>query len=71
MIPRRVLGKRQPRPAGKLTPPSPEQREWMQTMASKRTHVPKGVFRYRSMEEANADWERWHAAALVEKPAVR
>jgi hypothetical protein len=39
-------------------------------MALTRTRVPKGVFRYRSMAEANADWERWHAelvAAMARK----
>jgi len=71
MTPRRTIGKRTPRPAGTLRPPTAEQRAWMQQMARKRTRVPKGVFRYRSMEEANADWERWHAAALVEKPDIR
>ena len=71
MKPRRTLGKRTPRPVGTLQPPSREQREWMQQMARKRTCVPKGVFRYHSMAEANADWERWHAAALAEKPTIR
>ena len=68
MIPRRTIGKRAPRPVGKLQPPTAEQRAWMRQMARKRTCVPKGVFRYHTMEEANADWERWHAAALVEEP---
>jgi hypothetical protein len=39
-------------------------------MALPCTRVPKGVFRYRSMTEANADWERWHAelvAAMARK----
>ena len=40
----------------------------MTHMAPPRTHVPKGVFRYRSMQEANADWERWQADALTAGP---
>lgn len=68
MKPRRTLGRRTPRPVGTLQAPSREQREWMQKMAPKHSCVPKGVFRYRSMAEANADWERWHAAALVKTP---
>ena len=27
--------------------------------------VPKGVFRYRTHEEANADWEKWMAETIV------
>ena len=71
MKPRRILGKRHPRPAGALQAPSAEQRERMLKMARKHTRVPKGVFRYRTIEEANRDWERWHADALVEKPDIR
>ena len=63
----RTVGKRQPRPVGRLQAPSIQQREWMLKMAARRTRVPKGVFRYRSIEEANEDWERWQAAALADK----
>lgn len=28
--------------------------------------MPKGIFRYRSHEEANADWERWNAELVAE-----
>jgi hypothetical protein len=34
-------------------------------MAPTQTCVPKGVFRYRSLREASADWERWQAAAVT------
>lgn len=70
MTPRRTVGKRRPTPAGRLQPPSAEQRAWARSMARQRTCVPKGVFRYHRIEDANADWERWHAAALVEKPVL-
>jgi len=46
-----------------------QQREWMLKMAARRTRVPKGVFRYRSIEDANEDWERWQATALADKAA--
>jgi hypothetical protein len=31
--------------------------------------APKGVFRYRSHAEANADWERWTADAMARQAA--
>jgi hypothetical protein len=34
-------------------------------MGQTRTATPKGVFRYRSMAEANLDWERWHAELVT------
>jgi len=58
----RTVGKRAlPQPG---QPPSAEARSAMTAMANYRTAVPKGVFFYRSHEEANSDWERWQAAAM-------
>lgn len=62
----RTIGNRQPPPAGYLRPPSAEERAWVAAMARHRTRVPKGVFRYRSHAEANADWERWQAQGIAE-----
>jgi hypothetical protein len=45
--------------------PTPEEIEWIRAMSNYRTRVPKGVFRYRSHAEANADWERWHAELVA------
>jgi hypothetical protein len=59
----RVLGKRvSSRVIGE--PPAAIDR----TAAASFTHgvrAPRGVFRYRSHEEANADWERWQAERLA------
>jgi hypothetical protein len=62
----RTVGTRIHRPRGVLVAPTPEEYEWSRQMACYRTRVPKGVFRYTSMEEANADWERWHAELVAE-----
>ncbi len=67
---RRVVGVREPLPGGKLRGPSPEERAWVRRMAGGETRTPKGVFRYRSMEEANADWERWHAEMVTEDVSI-
>ena len=62
---RRTIGRRSQRPVGVLAPPSAEEIAWREAMSRTRTRVPKGVFRYASIEEANADWERWHADSVV------
>jgi hypothetical protein len=62
----RIIGQRRQRPVGELRPPTAEERAWVRAMASRRSRVPKGVFRYRTMDEANADWERWHVELVVE-----
>lgn len=59
----RVVGARRKAPAGALPPP--ESRAAMTQMAQYRTRVPKGIFRYRSHEEANRDWEQWTVDAMV------
>lgn len=66
----RTIGSRTQRPPGVLRLPTPEEREWVRAMARRRTRVPKGVFRYRSIEEANADWERWHVDMVADAVSV-
>jgi hypothetical protein len=69
---RRSVGRRKQRPGGVLRAPTPQEVQWSATMGRYRTRVPKGVFRYRSMAEANADWERWHVdlvAAAADRDA--
>ena len=61
----RVAGRRAPPPVGVL--PSPEARAAMTRMANYLTCAPKGVFRYKSHEEANRDREKWQVAAVVSK----
>ena len=72
--PRRVIGRRRtPALAERARDalrgqagPTREEIEWIRAMSQYRTRVPKGVFRYRSREEANADWECWHAELVAE-----
>ena len=66
----RVLGHRQQPQLGDLRAPTAAERAWVIRMASAQTRVPKGIFRYRNMQQASADWERWQieAIALVPKP---
>jgi len=40
-------------------------------MAVRKTRVPKGIFRYATMAEENADWERWDAELVAEKARKR
>ena len=66
----RTLGRRITPIVGPLRPPTERQREWVRRMARYRTRVPKGIFRYASMEQANADWERWHAEMVTAAVSV-
>jgi hypothetical protein len=59
----RVVGRRRQPPIGQ--PPSPEARAAMAANARYRTRAPKGVYRYRSHEEANADRASWLIEAMV------
>ncbi len=59
----RVVGRRRARPVG--APPDAEARAALAEMARYLTRAPKGVFIYRSHEEANADRERWTVDAIV------
>ncbi len=54
---RRVVGARRPGALGE--PPGPEARAAITASANYRTGAPKGVFRYRSHEEANAQRDAW------------
>ena len=67
----RIAGRRRSPLPGPVRPPTPEEREWVRQMASRRTRVPKGVFRYRTMDEANADWERWRAELVAETVSTK
>ncbi len=62
----RTLGRRVNRGIGPLRPPTEQERDWVRRMARRRTRVPKGVYRYDSMVQANRDWERWHAEMVEE-----
>ena len=43
----------------------------MTRMADYETRAPKGVFHYRSHEEANLDSERWLIAAMIARKGLR
>lgn len=64
----RIIGHRQTPLLGALRAPSAEERAWVARMAPAQTRVPKGVFRYRSLHEASADWERWQADVITAGP---
>ena len=68
---KRLVGHRKPRGIGQPEPPTPQEQDWLSSFAQRRTLVPKGIFRYRSHEEANADWERWHAELVAATLAGR
>ena len=61
----RIIGQRQPPLLGALRAPSADERAWMARMAPAQTRVPKVIFRYRSLRDANADWERWQADTVT------
>ena len=61
----RVIGQRQASHLGALRVPTADVRAWIARMAPAQTRVPKGVFRYRSLQDASADWERWQADAIT------
>jgi hypothetical protein len=66
----RIIGQRRQRVVGELRAPTREVGAWVRAMDSRRSGVPKGLFRYRKMEEANADWERWRVELVVETAAT-
>ncbi len=66
----RTLGRRIPPTTGPVRPPTEQQRAWVRQMSRRRTRVPKGIFRYASMEQANADWEHWHAEMVTTAVSV-
>ncbi len=67
----RIIGQRQSPLLGTLRAPSADERAWAARMAPAQTRVPKGVFRYRSMQEANEDWQRWQADAISDSSGVQ
>lgn len=64
----KIIGHRQTPLMGTLRAPSADEWAWVARMAPSQTRVPKGVFRYRSMHEANTDWDRWMADAITAGP---
>jgi hypothetical protein len=64
----RIIGHRQTPLLGSLRAPSADERSWVARMAPSQTRVPKGVFRYRSLQGASADWERWQSDAITAEP---
>ena len=63
----RVVGKRRRPTIGE--PPTLEARRIMDALPRSGVNAPKGVFFYRSHEEANRDWDKWLANAMAEDRA--
>lgn len=61
----RIVGRRQRPPPG--APPSPERRAALAELARYRTRAPKGIYLYRTAEEADADRVRWQVEAMLAK----
>ena len=66
---KRIIGYRKSRGLGEPGPPTHQEQAWLSNFANRRTRVPKGVFRYRTHEEANTDWDRWNAELVAETVA--
>jgi hypothetical protein len=64
----RTVGRRRSRDGYPLTSAD---RALLTQMAQYRTRAPKGVFRYSSHEEMEADRMRWLIEAVVEKARVK
>ncbi len=63
----RTIGKRK-EPEISLVPrcPTEAERAWVRSMAENvRLQVPKGVYRYASLEEANRQWEAWMGETMA------
>lgn len=60
----RVIGKRRDRPPG-LRPPTDDEVRRSVEMADGISLWPRGLYRYPSHAEANADQERWTADAMA------
>ena len=65
----RTVGKRVQESIG--VPPSPQARAAWDALATGRTRVPKGVYRYADHEAMTRDWERWTIAGIVERTGSR
>lgn len=66
----RTIGSRRTPQLGQLRAPTAAERAWVARMAPTQTRVPKGVFRYGSMQQANAEWSRWQADAITREPTA-
>lgn len=64
----RTVGRRQPREGRPLTPAD---RAAMTRMAQYVTRTPKGIYRYRSHAEMDADRLRWTVDAVVARSGRR
>lgn len=67
----KIIGHRHSPTIGPVRPPTPAEREWVRQLADRRLRVPKGVFRYRTIEDANRDWERWRAELVAQTVSSR
>ncbi|MFO1322243.1 MAG: hypothetical protein U1F52_21760 [Burkholderiales bacterium] len=68
---KRTLGRSDPIASALPLPPDAHAREWVGAMGRFRTRVPKGVFRYRTHEDANRDWERWQVDTILSSGDAR
>ena len=66
----RVVGRRCFPPVGLRGPTADEITASIESSARAPRVVPKGVYRYRTHAEANADTDRWAAEALVADAAT-
>ena len=66
----RVVGRRQVRPMGQPQSPDAALQALLIELSRTRTRTPKGVFRYRTHEEANRDQERWRALAVAARQSA-
>lgn len=62
----RIIGYRHPRDIGAPGLPTDQEQAWLLSFADRRTRTPKGIFRYRTHEEANAEQDRWNAELVAE-----
>jgi hypothetical protein len=65
----RVVGRRARAPVG--MPPSRAARAALDSLALRRTRVPKGVVRYRCHEDMIRDRDRWQSEAMAEVAKAR
>ena len=61
----KTIGQKKTPELGALRAPTTAERAWVARMAPAQTRVPKGVFRYHSIDAASADWARWQADAIT------
>lgn len=61
----KIVGKRQVAKPGLREPSSAEISASIENSRVSRLQIPKGVYRYRSHEQANEQMDRWHADAIA------